>query len=224
MDPVLHYNEIGDFFMKSLRVYFVMALVWLCAGLSLVACSKKDKSGSGGTCQPGYIMQNGSCVYTGNGGNGGGYGTTPGSGIMYGKNGQISNMDQFRDFNLRVSSPYMSAYYCLGGGYIYQIYFDCSHAYVALLRNGTSYYVQISSPSITNQSVYLSAAKFGGSNANQSIFEVYYSNPQPYKIGELVITGNLDTATSVSYIFNYYRNTGDIRQIISGTMRKGFDY
>jgi hypothetical protein len=217
--------------MRSLKGNMIMALVGLLAGLSLVACDKKSQNGGGGQgCPAGFYQQNGTCVYdpnnTGNGG--GGYTVTPGMGVYYGKNGHIVNMSKFKDFNLRVASyANQSAYWCYGGAYIYGVYFDCDDAYVALIKSGNNYYVQITSSSLTAQSITLPATKWGGSNTTQSVFEIFYSNPQPYKIAELVLNGDVDTAATLSYSLNYFTNATPSNAgypMVTGTMTKSYDY
>jgi hypothetical protein len=212
--------------MKSLKGYAVTTLVLLMTALTVVACSKKASTG-GQSCPPGYVTQYGTCTYNpGNGGYGtGGWGTpTPGMGLMYGKNGHIVNMSKFKDFNLRVDSyANQSAYWCFGGRYIYGVYIDCDDAYVALIKSGTNYYVQVASSSLTLDSVALPATKFGGSTATHSVFEVYYTNPYSYKIAELSITGDMTTGTSVNYTLSYFTNSAGY-QIVTGTMYKNYDY
>jgi hypothetical protein len=216
--------------MKSFRGYIFIAVVGVVTALS-VACSKTASNGGAQACPPGYTSQNGICGYNpygGGGGGGTGTGATPGSGFYaYGKNGHIVNMSKFKDFNLRVNAPYnpyQSAYWCVGGRYIAGVYIDCDDAYLALIKNGTNYYVEIISSSLTNDYAQLYTVKFSGSTTTQSIFEIYETNPVYYKIAELVVNGDLATATSVSYSLNYSSNVATPVAMVTGTMYKGYDY
>lgn len=204
--------------MKSLRIWFVASMVWALAGLALVACS--DKKSSSNSCPTGMISYNGICTYDyNNGGSGSGLPPT-GAGIPYNPNpnGTVQNTDNFRDFNYRLFNMY---YVCS-----YNYPWNCKDAQIKVQAiNSTRYNIYITSPSLSGRSVVLTADKFTYDGQSQVIFQIYYGNPYPYIIAELVMNSGLDAAQTY-YSFNYLRNANSTSTtpIITGVMTKGLDY
>lgn len=205
--------------MKSLRVYFVMSLIWITAGLSLVACSDKGSNNNGAIqCPAGMVQVNGFCSFNGSNG---GSGTNPIGSYGFNPNGTVQNTDYFRDFNYRL---FNYKYFCS-----YSYPFSCKDAQVRVQKiNDSEYYIYLTSMSLGTgggSSVMLRGTKFQYTGQTQVIFQVYYGNPTQYIIAELVMNSGLDS-TSSNYQFNYKTNadTSTGIPIISGTMRKGIDY
>lgn len=197
--------------MKALRVYLLMAVVWVSVGLSLVACSDKEKNGAPQACVSPMISVNGYCTYDpSNPGSGfppGGYGFSP--------NGDITDNSKFRDFNYRLFNNY---YYC-----IYQSPYDCEDIQVKVQKiNNTEYRVFITTPSLSGSQVILQGTKFVRDGSDEVIFEVYYNNPTRYIIAELNMHHGMSGSSSY-YTLNF-KDNASWKTIASGTMDKGMDY
>ncbi|MES2767800.1 MAG: hypothetical protein V4596_01530 [Bdellovibrionota bacterium] len=201
--------------MKALRVYFSMALVWVTVGLTLVACSDKEKNGAPAACQ-GQVV-NGICTWDpSNPGSGGG---------VYNPNGNITDESKFRDFNLRI---FVQDSYSLC---VWSYPYGCRDIQAKVQKiNDTEYYVYLTSTSLgyrqtigqVAQTVRLNGTKFTYDGSNQVIFEVYYNNPTRYIIAELVLHQGL-SGNSTYYTLNFKDNSS-WKTIANGTMDKGYDY
>lgn len=195
--------------MKSLRFYFLMSLVGLLASLTLVSCSDKEKTTGGQQCvgwQCGGWDPNNPGM-----GNPG----MPGYGA-YSPNGTQQNGSQFRDFTRLINGSYYRFY-----GY------GENQLQISLMNAmSSSPTIVFKSPQLQAQTAMLTGYKFTDHQTGQVGFEVYHSfNGGFYKVGELLlVTGTLETSTSIPYRFKYLRNSGTGTVIMNGTLRKGFDF
>lgn len=204
--------------MKALRTYFLMSLVWLLAGLALVACSDKETN-NGSQCA-GQIV-NGQCLIDPSNP---GYGNNPPpGGYQFIPNGNITSSSKFRDFNYRLFNTYSKCYYSTP--------YSCSDIQAKVQKiNSTEYYVYLTSTSLgpyttvgqMAQTVRLKATKFTYDGDDQEIFEIYHDNPYRYVIAELQVHQGL--SGNASYYTLSFKDNTYAAPMANGEMRKGRDY
>lgn len=193
MDPVIQYNvQTGENAMKALRTYFLMSLVWLLAGLALVACS--DKAQKNGSQCNGQII-NGKCESNG------GYGTYQNSKMGY---GYVTNGSDFRKFVSRFNNARYYYYYGSGNNQVQ----------IAITKQNNRNVITLTSPEIATGSITMEGQKFD--DGYRKIYEIYHNNPYRYKIGELVfLDGEFDKGR---FDLNFHDNTYSVRRVVSGTI------
>ncbi len=202
-----------------------MSLVWLLAGLSLVACSDKEKTGGYQHCD-----QYGYCYDPGNPGfNYPPPGTAqPGSGIYYGKNGNLQNVGDFKEFNRLLTG--FNQKDCWGSKPIGMSYkpFSCNDIYVSVgpgYGYGNDMVVTLATPRlhVTGNMAQL-GARLVLSNTSETVYEVLNTlNYTYYVVAELRLIGDINTATTMNYQL-IYRTNANATVISAGTMRKGYDF
>ena len=195
--------------MKALKVYFIMALVWVTVGSSLVACSDKGKKGAA-ACPSGQVMVNGYCN------------TNPSypPSSFYSPNGYQENGSKFRDFIMLIN---YSTYRYYGPGQ------DRLQIKVSNI-DGANSDIFFNSPQLqygeAQFSRIFSLNKIVDNIRGEIVIEVYTNNPIYRKVGELVLPGRVTVGsdTAVNYEFIYFDNSNYPASIMYGVMYKGIDY